>query len=194
MSKNLNEIVSDIKEINSNLESNINKLLDEKNKIKKYNKLLEEHILEIHKENIELKSNIWVEIDIIKNKKFDFISKIIFVCIFAFFFLSPFIIYFTKDKFDFSEITKEEQFIFWSLMSPVLVWIIIFALTKLDNYENIKDIKNMLSWGCIFSATFIIFIAIFLLIFLNNKSSLYYYIFILLFLTLLYYINKKYNN
>ena len=44
--------------ISINLESNINKLLEEKDKMKEYNRLLEKHILELNNENEELKSNI----------------------------------------------------------------------------------------------------------------------------------------
>lgn len=163
MWKNLNEIISEIKNVNSNLESNINKLLEEKNKMKEYNRLLEKNILELNNENKELKSNIWFQKNDNEVKLSDKIFNFLFILFFVILLYFPFTILLLHNHYYFNtyismiEINNKDIFSF--LIWPLFMWLIIFFLTKVDEI----DLKWNTSWLRLYISFFIIFILFFIL-------------------------------
>jgi len=120
-----------------------------------------QNTLKIYKESIISKSYI------------DKIYEIIFVIFMSLFLVFPFLIFLKRNSSDSSSLVQLDNIeIFSALMSPILVWLVIFYLWKIDSLDlswDRKNIKTAITYFCIFILCFII---MFYFLFEKNINTL----------------------
>jgi len=158
--KNFWEITEELKEKNDELEK---ALLDMNNEVARLRWFIagSQNTLKIYKESIISKSYI------------DKIYEIIFVIFMSLFLVFPFLIFLKRNSSDSSSLVQLDNIeIFSALMSPILVWLVIFYLWKIDSLDlswDRKNIKTAITYFCIFILCFII---MFYFLFEKNINTL----------------------